>query len=66
MEYESKALKDKQQDIFSYACCPKCSKTLIQAVTVHKGIIKCETCHRRYSIEIQDGKVNIQPLNKTD
>jgi DNA-directed RNA polymerase subunit M/transcription elongation factor TFIIS len=57
MKYESKAPQDNQQDIFSYACCPKCSKTLIQAVAVYKGIIKCETCHRRYSIEIKDGKV---------
>lgn len=57
---------DKKQELLSYACCPRCSKTLIQAINVYNGIIKCENCRRRYIIDIQDGKVAIQPLNKTE
>lgn len=45
-----------------YVCCPICSKTLIQAETIKKGIIKCENCHKRIAIEIHNGKITAVPL----
>jgi len=45
-----------------YVCCPICSKTLIQAETVKKGIIKCENCHKRIAFEIYKGKITAVPL----
>ena len=66
MDYIRNTINGKEQENYAYACCPRCSKTLIQAVSVHNGIIKCENCHRRFIIEIQDGKVTVQPLNKTE
>lgn len=35
---EQKAVKSR-----TYACCPICSKTLVQADYIRNGIIKCET-----------------------
>lgn len=66
MDYVRNTVNGKGQENYTYACCPRCSKTLIQAVSVHSGIIKCENCHRRFIIEIQDGKVTVQPLSKTE
>lgn len=40
-----------------YVCCPICSKTLMQAETVKKGIIKCENCHKRIAVEIHNDKI---------
>lgn len=45
-----------------YACCPICSKTLIQAETIKNGIIKCENCHKRIAVEISNGKITAVPL----
>ncbi len=66
MEHTRNTSEEKKNENLAYACCPRCSKTLIQAISVHNGIVKCENCHRRYVIEIQDGKVSVQPLNKTE
>ncbi len=66
MDCKRNTTEEKKPNTLLYACCPKCSKTLIQAVCVIGGIIKCENCHRRYSIEIQDGVVTVKPINKTE
>ena len=46
---EQKAVKSR-----TYACCPICSKTLVQADYIRNGIIKCENCHRRVYVDISD------------
>ena len=49
----------------SYIHCPRCDKMLFQAVMVKDEIIKCDKCHRRYLINIQEGNISIQILNKS-
>lgn len=48
----------------SYVTCPQCNKVLIQAFTIIEGIIKCDKCHRRYLINVDDGSLFIKLLNK--
>lgn len=48
----------------SYVTCPQCNKVLIQAFIIKEGIIKCDKCHRRYIINVDDGSVFIKLLNK--
>lgn len=46
-----------------YACCPFCSATLLQAECVKNGVTKCEQCHQRVSIEIENGIVHVAPYS---
>ena len=46
---EPKAVKSR-----TYACCPICSKTLIQADYIKNGIIKCDYSPRRVYVDISD------------
>lgn len=48
----------------SYIHCPKCDKMLIYAAVIIDGVIKCDKCHRRYLLNIQDGSVSIKLLSK--
>lgn len=48
----------------SYIHCPRCDKMLFQAVMVRDEIIKCDKCHRRYLISIQESDITIHLLNK--
>lgn len=49
----------------SYIHCPKCDKMLIQAATIVEGTIKCDKCHRRYLLSVQEGSVFITLLSKS-
>lgn len=46
-----------------YACCPFCSSTLLQAECVKNGVTKCEQCHQRVRIEIENGIVHVAPYS---
>ena len=46
-----------------YACCLFCSATLLQAECVKNGVTKCEQCHQRVSIEIENGIVHVAPYS---
>ncbi len=48
----------------SYIHCPKCDKLLIHAAVIVDGVIKCDKCHRRYLLNIQDGSVTIKLISK--
>ena len=48
----------------SYIHCPKCDKLLIHAAVIIDGVIKCDKCHRRYLLNIQDGSVTIKLISK--
>ena len=48
----------------SYIHCPKCDKMLIYAAVIIDGVIKCDKCHRRYLINVQDGSVSIKLISK--
>ena len=37
-----------------YACCPLCSATLLQAEFVKNGVTKCENCHQRICVDIEN------------
>lgn len=45
-----------------YVSCPYCSKTLLQGEFVKNTIVKCETCHQRIIVEIENGKTSAVPL----
>ncbi len=47
----------------TFACCPVCSKTLIQAELVKNAVIKCEGCKNHIFIEIENGKAIAKPNN---
>lgn len=60
---EPKAVKNR-----TYACCPICSKTLVQADYIRNGIIKCENCRRRvYVVQTyrEDIKQNVDVMHYT-
>lgn len=57
---EPKAVKSRV-----YACCPICSKTLVQADYIRNGIIKCENCRRVY-VDISDNGVIVKVINKSE
>lgn len=46
-----------------YTCCPFCSATLLQAECVKNGVTKCEQCHKRVRIEIENGIVHVAPYS---
>ena len=46
-----------------YACGPFCSATLLQAECVKNGVTKCEQCHKRVRIEIENGIVHVAPYS---
>lgn len=48
----------------SYIRCPQCDKMLFQAIVIVDCIIKCEKCHRRYLVNVQDGSVSIKLISK--
>ena len=58
---EPKAVKNR-----TYACCPICSKTLVQADYIRNGIIKCENCRRRVYVDISDNGVIVKVVNKSE
>ena len=58
---EPKAVKSR-----TYACCPICSKTLIQADYIKNGIIKCDNCRGRVYVDISDNGVIIKVINKSE
>ena len=39
--------------------CPRCDRVLMQAAVVINGVIKCEHCHRKYAINVNDGGLSI-------
>lgn len=39
-----------------YVSCPICSKVLLQGELVKNTLVKCENCHRRIFVEIENGK----------
>ena len=45
-----------------YACCPLCSATLLQAEFVKNGVTKCENCHQRICVDIENGIVHVAPF----
>lgn len=49
-----------------YINCPICGAILLQAQIVKDGIIKCERCHKRSWIEIQNERITAIPLSKKD
>lgn len=55
-------MENQAKETLFYACCPICSKTLIQAETIKNGIIKCENCHKRIAVEISNGKITAVPF----
>ncbi len=48
----------------SHIRCPKCDKEFFQAVAMIECLVKCDKCHRRYLINVQEGSVFIQLLSK--
>ncbi len=48
----------------SHIRCPRCDKEIFQAVAMTECIVKCDKCHRRYLINVQDGSVFIKLLSK--
>lgn len=60
-----KEIKDKTF-IKLYACCPICSTILIHAEKVINATIKCGSCHQRIIVEINERKVNVEPLNQNN
>ena len=48
----------------SHIRCPRCDKELFQAVAMKECLVKCDKCHRRYLINVQDGSVSIKLLSK--
>lgn len=53
------------EDHKGYVHCPKCDKMLIQAAVLIDGIIKCDKCHRRYALSIQECNVSIKHISKS-
>ena len=49
-----------------YACCPICSTILIHAEKVINATVKCGSCHQRVIVEILNHKVQVVPLNQSD
>ena len=49
----------------SYVRCPRCDKMLFQAVAVVDTIIKCDKCHRRYLLNVNEQFVSIRLLSKS-
>lgn len=39
-----------------YVSCPICSKVLLQGELVKNTLVKCENCHRRIFVEIENGR----------
>lgn len=48
----------------SHVRCPRCDKEIFQAVAMTECVVKCDKCHRRYLINVQDGSVSIKLLSK--
>ena len=48
----------------SHIRCPRCDKEIFQAVAIIECIVKCDKCHRRYLINVQEGSVIIKLLSK--
>ncbi|GEM_PF-2958841 len=46
-----------------YVSCPICSTTLLQGELVKNTIVKCEGCHQRIVVEIEDGKTSAKPFH---
>ena len=49
----------------SYVRCPRCDKMLFQAVAVVDTVIKCDKCHRRYLLNVNEQFVSIRLLSKS-
>lgn len=48
-----------------YVSCPYCSTTLLQGELVKNTIVKCEGCHQRIIVEIENGKTSAIPFHNT-
>lgn len=48
----------------SHIRCPRCDKEIFQAVAMTECIVKCNKCHRRYLINVQDESISIKLLSK--
>lgn len=57
------AQEKKRNQIRFYVCCPFCSNTLLQGELVKNTIVKCENCHQRIIVEIENGKTSAKPLH---
>lgn len=59
-------ITNEKKEKLKYACCPICSKVLLQAESVKSCIIKCENCHRRIYVEIENDEVRTQKLSRDE
>lgn len=57
------AQEKKKKLIRAYVCCPYCSTVLLQGELVKNTIVKCENCHQRIIVEVEDGKTSAMPLH---
>lgn len=55
--------KKREPPIRMYVSCPICSTTLLQGELVKNTIVKCEGCHQRIVVEIEDGKTSAKPFH---
>lgn len=46
----------------AYVCCPICATLLLQGELVKNTIVKCEGCHQRIVVEIENGKTMSKPF----
>ena len=60
METQEKKKINKER---SYVCCPICSTLLIQGEFAKNCVVRCENCHQRIIVEIEDGKTSAKPLH---
>ncbi len=44
--------------------CLVCDRVMMKAVVVIDGIIKCEKCHRRYLLNVNNGNVSIKLISQ--
>lgn len=58
------AQEKKNNPTRAYVCCPLCSTTLLQGELVKNTIVRCENCHQRIIVEIEEGKTSAVPLHK--
>lgn len=62
MDYTRNTDSGKSEE--SHIHCPYCDKKFFTATVIVDMNFKCEKCHRRYLINVQDGNVYIKLVSK--
>lgn len=55
--------KKREKPTRMYVSCPICSTTLLQGELVKNTIVKCEGCHQRIVVEIEEEKTSAKPFH---